>query len=166
MYAMRMGEVMPAADIAVLRGIEGARMKETYRRLAQQFGIEWKGRRYDRSAPDKADDANQAINHAATAVSAAAMVAVASTGAIPQIGFIHEDSGVSLALDIADLFRDKVTLPVAFGAIGEMRRNPSISLERTVRRVATESFRKHRLIPTMIDRIKELFRADDDCGDS
>ena len=29
----------PLADIAVLRGIEGARMKETYRQLALQHGI-------------------------------------------------------------------------------------------------------------------------------
>lgn len=166
MYAMRLGEVLPASEIAVLRGIEGARMKETYRRLAQQFGIEWKGRRYDRANPDKTDITNQAINHAATAVSAAAMVAVASTGAIPQLGFIHEDSGISLALDIADLFRDSVTLPVAFGAVGGLRREPTNPLERVVRRRATESFRKNQLIPSMIDRIKELFRADDGVGNS
>ncbi len=166
MYAMRLGEMMPASEIAVLRGIEGARMKETYRDLAQQYGVQWKGRRYDRSNPTKTDDANQAINHAATAVSAAAMVAVASTGTVPQLGFIHEDSGISFPLDIADLFRDKVTLPVAFGAIGELRRNPLISLEQTVRRVANTIFRNTRLIPSMIDRIKELFHADDGCGDS
>ena len=34
MYAWRMGEVLPHQDIAVLRGIEGARMKETYRLMA------------------------------------------------------------------------------------------------------------------------------------
>jgi len=165
MYAFRLGEMMPAADIAVLRGIEGARMKETYKTLARQFGIQWKGRRYDRSDPTKTDDVNQAINHSATAVSAAAMVAVASTGTIPQLGFIHEDSGISFALDVADLFRDTVTLPVAFSSIGELRRNPLISLEQTVRRVANRVFRKTHLIPSMIDRIKELFDADDCCGD-
>lgn len=166
MYAMRLGEVMPASEIAVLRGIEGARMKETYRRLAQQFGIEWHGRRYDRANPEKTDDTNQAINHAATAVSAAGMVAVASTGTIPQLGFIHEDSGISFALDIADLFRDSVTLPVAFSAIGRVRRDPLVPLERVVRQVANEVFRKTRLIPSMIDRIKELFRGDDSVGNA
>ena len=39
MYAWRMGEVLPHSDIAVLRGIEGARMKETYRLMAMQIGV-------------------------------------------------------------------------------------------------------------------------------
>ncbi len=39
MYAWRLGEILPDCSIEVLRGIEGARMKETYRLLAQQFGV-------------------------------------------------------------------------------------------------------------------------------
>jgi CRISPR-associated protein Cas1 len=160
MYAWRLGEVVPHSDIEVLRGIEGARMKETYRRLAQQYDIEWAGRRYDRQNPEGADTSNQAINHAATAVEAAAMVAVAAVGALPQLGFIHEDSGISFCLDIADLYRDSVTLPVAFGAAREQSRKPTDSLERLVRKLAGQTFRKMQLIPKMIDRIKELL-ADD-----
>src|SRR5690606_19046127 len=60
MYARRLGEVLPHTDIAVLRGIEGARVKESYKQLANAFGLRWRGRRYDRSAPDSADAANQA----------------------------------------------------------------------------------------------------------
>jgi CRISP-associated protein Cas1 len=161
MYALRLGEVLPHADITVLRGIEGARAKETYRRLADHYGIDWKGRRYDRADPETADLANQAINHAATAVEAAALVAVASVGAIPQLGFVHEDSGHSFALDIADLFRDTVTLPVAFGAVKAAIQRPGVPLERTTRKTAGKTFRERKLIPSMIDRIKELLLADD-----
>lgn len=39
MYAVRLGEVFPHADLNVLRGIEGARMKETYALHAQRIGI-------------------------------------------------------------------------------------------------------------------------------
>ena len=42
------------------------------------------------------------------------MIAVTATGAIPQLGFIHEHSGEAFALDIADLFRDTILLPAAF----------------------------------------------------
>lgn len=159
MYAWRLGEVVPNADIAVLRGIEGARMKVIYRRLAESFGMSWRGRRYDRAAPDHDDTANQAINHAATAVYALAQVAVAVTGTIPQLGFIHEDSGRAFALDIADLFRDSVTLPVAFEASKNPR--PNETLERAVRRHAGVVFKRERLVEKMIDRIKELFDHDD-----
>ncbi|HEX7119854.1 MAG TPA: type I-E CRISPR-associated endonuclease Cas1e [Longimicrobiales bacterium] len=165
MYALRLGEILPDADIAVLRGIEGARMKETYRRLAEQYGIKWAGRRYDRADPEAADLPNQAINHAATAVEAAALVAVSAAGAIPQLGFIHEDSGHAFALDIADLFRDTVTLPVAFAAVREAERRPGAPFERIVRKLAGKTFREKALIPSMIDRIKELFNADDGSRD-
>lgn len=50
-------------------------------------------------------------------MTAAAAVAVASTGAIPQLGFVHEDSGQSFVLDIADLYRHDVLLDIAFGAV-------------------------------------------------
>lgn len=165
MYALRLGEILPHADIAVLRGIEGARMKETYKRLAEQYGVEWRGRRYDRADPESADLPNQAINHAATAVEAVALVAVAAVGAVPQLGFIHEDSGSAFALDIADLFRDAVTLPVAFGAVREVGRRPGgAPLERVVRKLAGKTFREKALVPSMIDRIKELLDADDGGG--
>lgn len=161
MYAWRLGEVLPHSDIAVLRGIEGARMKESYRQLAERHGIDWSGRRYDRSRPEVADAPNQAINHAATAVEAAAMIAVSATGTVPQLGFIHEDSAKAFCLDIADLYRDTFTLPIAFTAVREFLKRPDLVLERVVRRLAGRAFQRHGLIPAMIDRIKELFHADD-----
>jgi CRISPR-associated protein Cas1 len=163
MYAWRLGEVLPDADLDTLRGIEGARMRETYRLLTRQFGIKWDGRHYDRAHPDRDDTPNQAINHAATAVEAAAMVATAVVGAIPQIGFIHEASGISFCLDIADLYRDSVTLPVAFAAVREFeqqRRPALMTLESVTRKLAARTFRKQHLVAAMIDKIKELFTHD------
>ena len=165
LYAWRLGRILPHRNLDVLRGIEGARMKTLYRTIAQQYGIAWKGRRYDRSDPEAADTPNQAINHAATAVEAAASIAVISVGALPQLGFIHEASGIAFVLDIADLYRGEVTLPVAFGATRAYEREPTMPLERRVRRLAGTEFRRKKLIPAMIDRIKELFDADVRGGD-
>lgn len=156
MYAWRLGEVLPHRDIAVLRGIEGARMKETYKITAQRFGIQWRGRRYDRANPDAADLPNQAINHAATAVQAGAAIAVTALSTLPQLGFIHEDSDQAFVLDIADLFRDRITLPVAFGAARKAD-GSSDTIDRIVRRDMATAFRKEAVIPAMIDRIKEMF---------
>jgi CRISPR-associated protein Cas1 len=162
MYAWRLGEVVPAADVSVLRGLEGARAREMYRRIASEHDIEWKCRRYDRQRPAAADLPNQAINHAASAVEGAAMIAVASTGTLPQLGFIHENSGISFALDIADLYRDAVTLPVAFSAVRSVKQNPGKALEGTVRRLAGKELRRQKVIPDMISRIKQLFEKNDD----
>jgi CRISPR-associated protein Cas1 len=163
MYALRLGEVLPHRELDTLRGIEGARVKTTYRLMAERYGIEWNGRHYDRDNPDAADLPNQGINHAATAVQAAAAIAVQAVAAIPQLGFIHEDSGQSFVLDIADLFRDSVTLPIAFVA-AKKAKSADLTIDRLVRREAATVFRKQEVIPAMIDSIKKVLRLEEADG--
>jgi CRISP-associated protein Cas1 len=160
MYALRLGEVLPHRDLDTLRGIEGARVKNFYRMMAEKHGIAWKGRHYDRARPDATDLPNQAINHAATAVQAAAAIAVQSLAALPPLGFIHEDSGQSFVLDIADLFRDTVTLQIAFTA-AKRAEQVDETVDRLVRREAARVFRKQQVINAMIDRIKQVLRVDE-----
>ncbi|TQV61578.1 MAG: type I-E CRISPR-associated endonuclease Cas1 [Halothiobacillaceae bacterium] len=161
LYAWRFGRILPHRDIETLRGIEGARIKEAYKTVAQSFGIEWNGRHYDRDNPNAADLPNQAINHAATFVEAAADIAVAAVGALPPLGFIHEQSSNAFTLDIADLYRVDITVPLAFGAVKAHQDGKAPSLEREVRQRAARMFRQDKLIPKMIDRIKELLDVDD-----
>lgn len=166
MYAFRFGRVLPHRDISVLRGIEGGRVKSMYRINAQKYGIPWHGRRYDRQNPSRNDIPNQALNHAATFVEAAADVATAAVGALPPLGFIHEDSSNAFVLDIADLWRDELTVPLAFAVARRVLDDPELALEREIRLEAAARFRKQKLIPSMIDRIKELLGADDHRGDA
>ena len=133
-------------------------MRRTYQNLSRQYGIQWRGRRYDRANPTGADIPNQAINHASVAVTAAAVIAVTSLGAIPQLGFIHEHSGEAFALDVADLFRDTVLLPAAFKSAAEVTKNPRLDVERHARRMTGDLMRTDRVSPKMIDRIKTLFQ--------
>lgn len=156
MYAFRLGEVVPSDDISVLRGIEGARVKALYRRLAESHGIAWRGRRYDRHDPEATDRVNQALNHATSALYAAAMVAVAATATIPQLGFIHEESARAFALDVADLFREEVAVNAAFVAVKRYEERPFIPLERHARRSAGRALREKKVVPAMIDKIKAL----------
>ena len=157
MYAWRLGKVLPHRSLDVLRGIEGARMKESYRLLARQIGVDWRGRRYDRARPHAADLPNQALNHASSAVEGAAAVAVAATATIPQLGFVHEDPGQSFVLDIADLYRDTVTIPCAFRAAKRVDERPSENIERVTRRLTGQALVREQVIPAMIERIKLLF---------
>lgn len=160
MYALRLGEVLPHRDLDTLRGIEGSRVKTMYRLMADKYGIDWKGRRFDRADPDATDLPNQAINHAATAVQAAAAIAVQALAALPPLGFIHEDSGQSFVLDIADLFRDTITLQIAFTAARQAETSTE-TIDRLVRREASRVFRKQQLIGSMIDKIKQVLRMDE-----
>lgn len=168
LYAFRLGEIFPDADIEVLRGMEGARAKRTYELVAQEYGISWRGRRYDREDPLSADTPNQALNHAATAVLATAQLATAISGAIPQLGFIHEDSGIAFSLDIADMFRDAITLPIAFAAAKAhlaQKRTGGTTLETLCRKHAGKTLQREHVVTKMIDKIKELLDGDDSGGD-
>ena len=156
MYTIRFGEEVKARTIEMLRGMEGARLKRLYELTAQRYGVPWHGRRYDRSNPNATDVPNQAINHAASTVEAAAAIAVAATATIPQLGFVHEDSGQSFVLDVADLVRHDVTLPIAFSAAKEVLRKPDQSLDRIVRTKAAEAFNKQSVVANLIDHIKRL----------
>ena len=148
MFANRFDEIVRTRDIEVLRGQEGARIKRSYQLAADTYGIEWKGRKYDRQNPNSGDQANQAINHAASAMRSAAAIAVASVGAIPQLGFVHEDSGQAFVLDIADLYRHDVTLEIAFGAAKAADNGQP--LERMVRQRAARIFRQKKIVTTQV----------------
>ena len=164
MYALRLGEILPHRDLNTLRGIEGSRVKTVYRLMAEKYDIPWHGRHYDRQNPEATDLPNQAINHAATAVQGAAAVAVQSLAAIPQLGFIHEDSGQAFVLDIADLFRDSVTMKIAFTAAKKSINGDENTIDRLVRREASSIFRKENVIASMIDKIKLILRTEENDG--
>src|SRR4029077_6676033 len=127
-----------------------------YRLTADRMGVRWTGRRYDRQTPTAAELANQAINNASSAIEGAAAIAVAATATIPQLGFIHEDSGQSFVLDVADLVRDSVTIPCAFKAVAVAERRPSESIERLTRRLTGERLRRDGVIPLLIEHIKSI----------
>ncbi|MNU42823.1 CRISPR-associated endonuclease Cas1 [compost metagenome] len=161
MFAIRFGEVLPHRSMDVLRGIEGGRIKKVYEIQAAKYRVPWNGRRFDRADPGSSDLVNQAINHAATAMYAFSAIAVYSVGAIPQLGFIHEASGDAFCLDIADLYRATITIPIAFECTRFIMDNPDIPIERHVRKAINKTAGKSGLVDAMIDNIKELFNGND-----
>ena len=90
---------------------------------------------------------------------AAAAIAVASTGTIPQLGFVHEESGQSFVLDIADLRRHDLVLEIAFGAAREAAKGLQ-TVDRLVRQRAATTFRRNGVVPGMIEAIKTVLGED------
>ncbi len=166
MFALRFGETSLAGSLDALRGMEGARTRATYDILARQYGIDWKGRSYDRAQPENDDEPNMAINYCVSFTEAAATVAVAATATIPSLGFIHEDSSKAFILDIADLHRTTLTVPVAFQAVAAKRhartsRERNTPLERLCRTLANQRFRREKIIDKMISVIVRLLSEDE-----
>ena len=154
-YAVRFGEMPAARDLNELRGLEGARIREAYHHFSQANGIRWN---VPRSVERGTGDANTALNYAADAVYAAAAIAVYVTATIPQLGFVHEDSGRAFVLDVADLHRTSLTIPAAFKALRRYYdRKAEEALERLVRQEFMQHFKRRSIVAAMIEQIKELF---------
>lgn len=150
-FAIRFGESPPARDLDELRGLEGARIRQAYKRHAKANGISFKQRRDPHGGTDPA---NIALNYAAHSAYAAAATAVYVVGAIPQLGFLHEAAGNAFVLDVADLYRTELIIPIAFAALRDW--SGEDSLERRVRRAMGREIRGRNLVSGMIEQIDEV----------
>jgi CRISP-associated protein Cas1 len=162
MFFRRFGVRMERRSIDELRGLEGARVREMYKLLAQQFGIPWSGRRYVRGNPFGETDApNLAINVANTCLYGLVETAVNATGASPALGFIHHGSQLSFVLDIADLYKLELMVPLAFRVVAAKGKSTWAwpGLEGDVRRSARDLFRTEKLLERVVKDIMEVINA-------
>lgn len=156
MYALRFGEEPPQRrSVDQLRGIEGARVRETYKRLAAQCGVEWKARNYDTSEWDKSDLPNRCLSSATACLYGVTEAAVLAAGYAPAIGFIHTGKPLSFVYDVADVYKFESVVPLAFRIAA---RNP-VNPEQQVRLACRDSFRETRLLERIIPGIEDMLAA-------
>jgi len=156
MYELRFGEPAPARrSVEQLRGIEGVRVRETYKRLAQRYGVKWVGRRYDQTDWDGADIANRCLSAATACLYGVTEAAVLAAGYAPAVGFIHTGKPLSFVYDIADLFKFDTVVPVAFKIAAQNPADP----ERKVRLACRDVFRETKLLTRIIPTIEEVLAA-------
>lgn len=156
MYEVRFGEPAPARrSVEQLRGIEGARVRESYKLLARQCGVQWHARNYDRSRWDTADVPNRCLSAATSCLYGISEAAVLAAGYAPAIGFIHSGKPLSFVYDIADLFKFETVVPIAFRVAAKSTQNP----ERVVRLACRDLFRSGKLLSRIIPMIEEVLSA-------
>jgi len=153
MFALRFpGEDISEKKIDELRGMEGRRVKALYAEMGERYGVTWKGRRYDPTNGDLADDVNRAVSAANAALYALTTAVVCSMGYLPQLGFVHAGGTLPFVYDIADLYKAETTLPAAFQAV-------SVHLDAFEKEVLTllkMRIEETRVLRRMPDQIKEL----------
>ncbi len=156
MYEMRFGEPSPERrSVEQLRGIEGARVRETYKLLARQFGVLWKNRAYDRHDWDTADVPNRCLSSATSCLYGIVEAAVLAAGYAPAVGFIHTGKPLSFVYDIADIFKFETVVPIAFRVASGNPRDP----EREVRLGCRDVFRAKNVLARIIPLIEEVLSA-------
>lgn len=161
MYDIRFGEPAPQRrSIDQLRGIEGARVRETYRLLAQQFGVEWNRRDYDVSDWNRSDLPNRCLSAATACLHGLCEAAVLTAGYSPAIGFLHTGKALSFVYDIADLWKTKTVVPEAFRIAAKAQRGDlGMPPERAVRHACRDAFRKSGLLSKIIPQIEDVLDA-------
>lgn len=156
MFEIRFKEPAPQRrSIDQLRGIEGARVRATYKMLAQQYGIEWHGRRYDVKDWKKGDTVNQCISAATSCLYGVTEAAILAAGYAPAIGFLHSGKPLSFVYDIADLIKFDTVVPVAFKVAATQPQHP----DRQVRIACREIFRSSKTLKIIIPLIEEVLAA-------
>lgn len=159
MYRMRFAEALPEdANLQQIRGMEGARMRKAYKDAAQEYGVEWYGRSYDRSDWNAAEPVNRALSAANACLNGVCHAAILSAGYSPGLGFIHQGKQLAFVYDVADLYKAKLTIPVAFAAAAE---DPS-DIETEVRKRCRNAFRNLRLLDRIIPEIEKALDVDGD----
>ncbi len=156
MYALRFGEEPPQRrSVEQLRGIEGARVRETYKRIAAQYNVTWKSRNYDTSEWGKGDLSNRCLSAATACLYGVTEAAVLAAGYAPAIGFIHTGKPLSFVYDVADVYKFDTVVPVAFRIAARQPANP----EQQVRLACRDVFRQSRLLEKIIPGIEEMLAA-------
>lgn len=156
MYELRFGEVPPQRrSVEQLRGIEGARVREMYKRLAQKFGVTWNRRNYDPEAWDASDLPNRCLSSATACLYGVTEAAVLAAGYAPAVGFIHTGKPLSFVYDVADVYKFETVVPVAF----QVASRQPVNAEREVRLRCRDIFRQTKLLERIIPGIEDMLAA-------
>lgn len=156
MYRRRFSEDPPARrSVEQLRGVEGARVREMYKLLARQHGIQWKQRNYDVEQWNAGDLPNRCLSAATSCLYGVTEAAVLAAGYAPAIGFIHTGKALSFVYDIADLYKFETVVPIAFRVAAERPAEP----ERVVRLRCRDAFRRTKLLSRIIPDIEAILKA-------
>ncbi len=156
MFEQRFGEPAPERrSVDQLRGIEGARVRKIYELMAKQYGVPWKGRRYDPKEWDKSDVVNQCLSAATACLYGVTEAAVLAAGYAPAVGFVHSGKPLSFVYDIADLFKFDTVVPVAF----RIAASKPVAPDRAVRVACRDVFRQSKLLKRIIPAIEDVLAA-------
>lgn len=121
MYARRFPKAeLTGKSLKEMMGMEGYRVRELYEQKAQEYQVGWKGRAYVPGKFELGDMTNQILTSTNAALYGILSSAVHSMGYSPHIGFIHSGSPLPFVYDLADLYKEKLCIDLAFALTVEM----------------------------------------------
>jgi CRISPR-associated protein Cas1 len=121
MFARRFPDAeLAGKSLKEMMGMEGHRVRTLYQEKAQEYQVGWKGRVFTPGKFDLSDVTNQVMTSANAALYGILCSALHSMGYSPHIGFIHSGSPLPFVYDLADLYKEKLCVDLAFSLTREM----------------------------------------------
>lgn len=159
MYAYRFDEELdPDLSLEQIRGHEGVRVRSAYQIMSRRYGVKWKGRRYDPRNMQASDSINSALSMANALLYGICHAAIVSGGYSPGLGFIHSGRQLSFVLDIADLYKTELSIPIAFKTVALS----TDDLYARIRRSCREEFKKAKLLQRLLPDIDAVLDMEDE----
>ena len=107
-------ESLDGKSLQTLMGMEGVRVRALYASKAEEYGVPWNGRRYIPGKIEVSDKVNRYLTHANSLLYAVITSSVIAHGYDPRIGFIHSGSPLPFIYDLSDLYKEPLTIDLAF----------------------------------------------------
>lgn len=159
MYGLRFPDEVPDhLTMQQLRGREGVRVRQTYRRASERTGVAWVRRDYNPEDFGSGDAINQALSATHSCLYGVVHAVVVALGCSPGLGFVHTGHARSFIYDMADLYKADVTIPIAFECVASEPEDVAAD----ARRRARVALKEHKVLERCVRDIKGLLTPDDD----
>ncbi len=121
MFARRFPDAeLTGKSIKEMMGMEGRRVRTIYQSKAEEYQVGWKGRYFKPGKFEFSDITNQVMTASNAALYGILCSAVHGMGYSPHIGFIHSGSPLPFVYDLADLYKEHLTIDLAFALTRDM----------------------------------------------
>ncbi len=159
MYQLRFPEEdVSRLTMQQLRGREGSRVRNLYRKASKETGVSWNGRVYQPDDFSSGDPVNQALSAGNACLYGLAHAVIAALGCSPGLGFVHVGHECSFVYDIADLYKAEITIPTAFQIAAEEPED----LPAVTRRRVRDTMVSYHILERMVHDIRWLLSEEED----
>lgn len=161
MYQMRFpDEDVMKLTMQQLRGREGARIRNLYRKEAKLHGVEWTKRDYDPDNYEEGTIVNKALSAANVALYGVCHSVIVALGMSPGLGFVHTGHDKSFVYDVADLYKAEYTIPLSFKIAEEASEDDDIG--RIARQMLRDKCVDGKLMKKIVEDLQYLMEINPD----
>lgn len=146
--------------IQEMMGMEGARVRRMYRQKAEQYGVLWEGRDYVPGNINASDSPNRILSICNSALYGLVGAVIHSMGFSPYIGFIHSGSPLPFVYDISDLYKEEVSVDLAFSLSKKNDCTKSVIINSFCQRIIDNS-----ILCRITKDILDILEVSSDCSD-